>query len=117
MAGRGEAQNAPVMDYYLVLDFEATCEKHKKIVPQEIIEFPVLKVNARTLKNGGRIPHLCQANGSYATHSVLHGTHGNHARHGGRSARIERRFGFVPRMDEQKRFARPQRKILFRNVR
>lgn len=35
-------------DYFLVLDFEATCEDGKKINPQEIIEFPVLKVNART---------------------------------------------------------------------
>jgi len=36
-------------DYFLVLDFEATCEKHQKIYPQEIIEFPVLKINANTL--------------------------------------------------------------------
>ena len=42
-----------LLDYYLVLDFEATCDD--KTVrslpePQEIIEFPVIKVNARTLK-------------------------------------------------------------------
>lgn len=35
-------------DYFLVLDFEATCDNKKKIEPQEIIEFPVLKVNAET---------------------------------------------------------------------
>ncbi|XP_045610989.1 ERI1 exoribonuclease 3 isoform X2 [Procambarus clarkii] len=35
-------------DYFLVLDFEATCEKSKQINPQEIIEFPTLKVNAKT---------------------------------------------------------------------
>ncbi|XP_050740407.1 ERI1 exoribonuclease 3-like [Eriocheir sinensis] len=35
-------------DYFLVLDFEATCDKGKRIKPQEIIEFPVLKVNAKT---------------------------------------------------------------------
>ena len=38
------------MDYYLILDFEATCENNKRITPQETIEFPVLKVNAQTLE-------------------------------------------------------------------
>ena len=38
------------LDYYLVLDFEATCDERKQPKPQEIIEFPVLKVNARTFK-------------------------------------------------------------------
>ena len=38
------------MDYFLVLDFEATCDNAVKIKPQEIIEFPVLKVNAKTMK-------------------------------------------------------------------
>lgn len=33
-------------DYFLVLDFEATCSREKPApYPQEIIEFPVLKVN------------------------------------------------------------------------
>ena len=36
------------IDYYLVLDFEATCENGRKMKPQEIIEFPVLKLNAST---------------------------------------------------------------------
>uniref|UniRef100_A0A1I8HUC6 Exonuclease domain-containing protein n=1 Tax=Macrostomum lignano TaxID=282301 RepID=A0A1I8HUC6_9PLAT len=36
-------------NYFLVLDFEATCQEGPKIFPQEIIEFPVLKVNAQTL--------------------------------------------------------------------
>ena len=31
-------------DYFLVLDFEATCERGIKLKPQEIIEFPCLKV-------------------------------------------------------------------------
>lgn len=36
-------------DYFLVLDFEATCSAEKGVpTPQEIIEFPVLKVNGRT---------------------------------------------------------------------
>ena len=38
------------IDYFLVLDFEATCENKVKMKPQEIIEFPVLKVNAKTLE-------------------------------------------------------------------
>ena len=39
-----------VISYFLVLDFEATCDNSKSIKPQEIIEFPVLKINARTMK-------------------------------------------------------------------
>ncbi len=38
------------LDYYLVVDFEATCDDRKPPKPQEIIEFPVLKVNAKTLQ-------------------------------------------------------------------
>ncbi|XP_064624936.1 ERI1 exoribonuclease 3-like isoform X1 [Lineus longissimus] len=37
-------------DYFLVLDFEATCQKNERLIPQEIIEFPVLKVNAQTFE-------------------------------------------------------------------
>jgi inhibitor of KinA sporulation pathway (predicted exonuclease) len=37
-------------DYFLVLDFEATCDEGRKIHPIEIIEFPVLKINARTFQ-------------------------------------------------------------------
>ncbi|CAF1323443.1 unnamed protein product [Adineta steineri] len=37
-------------DYFLVLDFEATCDDEKKITPSEIIEFPVLKINGRTFE-------------------------------------------------------------------
>mmetsp|Transcript_36867 Transcript_36867/g.105640 ORF Transcript_36867/g.105640 Transcript_36867/m.105640 type:complete len:89 (+) Transcript_36867:85-351(+) len=36
------------VDYFLVLDFEATCEEKRRLVPQEIIEWPVVKVNAHT---------------------------------------------------------------------
>ncbi|OWF35558.1 ERI1 exoribonuclease 3 [Mizuhopecten yessoensis] len=35
--------------YFLVLDFEATCDDNKKLHPQEIIEFPVVMLNAETL--------------------------------------------------------------------
>ncbi|KAK1680486.1 hypothetical protein QYE76_041334 [Lolium multiflorum] len=35
-------------DYFLVVDFEATCEKDKRIYPQEIIEFPSVLVNGAT---------------------------------------------------------------------
>jgi len=37
-------------DYYCILDFEATCEENKKIYPQEIIEFPTILLNAKTLQ-------------------------------------------------------------------
>ncbi|VDN13786.1 unnamed protein product [Dibothriocephalus latus] len=35
--------------WFLVLDFEATCNRGQQPNPQEIIEFPVLKVDAATL--------------------------------------------------------------------
>ncbi|XP_063871907.1 ERI1 exoribonuclease 3-like isoform X1 [Scylla paramamosain] len=44
----GRMKKVQRYDYFLVLDFEATCENEKKMNPQEIIEFPVLKVNAQT---------------------------------------------------------------------
>lgn len=47
-------------DYFLVLDFEATCKKDERIVPQEIIEFPVLKVNAKTLEIESVFHHYVQ---------------------------------------------------------
>ncbi|KAL7677138.1 hypothetical protein ACOME3_003383 [Neoechinorhynchus agilis] len=38
-----------LFDYFLVLDFEATCDlKPKTTNPQEIIEFPCLAISART---------------------------------------------------------------------
>ncbi|GAV04431.1 hypothetical protein RvY_14706 [Ramazzottius varieornatus] len=39
-----------IYDYFLVLDFEATCDRDAPPHPQEIIEFPVLKVDSRTMK-------------------------------------------------------------------
>lgn len=39
-----------LFDYLLILDFEATCDKKLKLKPQEIIEFPCLKLNTHTLK-------------------------------------------------------------------
>lgn len=38
------------LDFYLVLDFEATCSNTKPLDIQEIIEFPVLLINSRTLQ-------------------------------------------------------------------
>jgi inhibitor of KinA sporulation pathway (predicted exonuclease) len=55
MEGRRYAKAQPV-DYYLVIDFEATCEKDSrgggfiKEFPNEIIEFPVVVLNAKTLE-------------------------------------------------------------------
>ncbi|CAH1776115.1 unnamed protein product [Owenia fusiformis] len=37
-------------DYFLVLDFEATCDNPKNPFPQEIIELPILKVNGQTFE-------------------------------------------------------------------
>ncbi|XP_053626767.2 ERI1 exoribonuclease 3 isoform X2 [Cherax quadricarinatus] len=45
-------------EYFLVLDFEATCDDGKKIHPQEIIEFPVLKVNAKTYEVDSQFHHF-----------------------------------------------------------
>lgn len=45
--GPFKAQN---FDYFLVVDFEATCLQNQSIRPQEIIEFPCLKVNARNFE-------------------------------------------------------------------
>jgi inhibitor of KinA sporulation pathway (predicted exonuclease) len=39
--------------YYLVLDFEATCDKDNKAWPNEIIEFPTVIIDATTLANVG----------------------------------------------------------------
>ena len=49
MAAHGHAAPPVPMDFFLVLDFEATCDNKLKLHPQEIIEFPVLKVNAKTM--------------------------------------------------------------------
>ncbi|WVZ62750.1 hypothetical protein U9M48_012458 [Paspalum notatum var. saurae] len=37
-----------LFDYYVVVDFEATCEKDAPIYPQEIIEFPAVLVHGVT---------------------------------------------------------------------
>ena len=37
-----------VFDYILALDFEATCLENARISPQEIIEFPCLKISTQT---------------------------------------------------------------------
>ncbi|KAK3612359.1 hypothetical protein CHS0354_011080 [Potamilus streckersoni] len=47
-------------DYFLVLDFEATCDDRENIHPQEIIEFPVLKVNSKTLETESIFHHYVE---------------------------------------------------------
>ena len=49
-ARRAETSVSSKIKYYLVLDFEATCDEDITPRPQEIIEFPVLKVNALTME-------------------------------------------------------------------
>lgn len=48
------------LDFFLVLDFEATCERNTRIEPQEIIEFPVLKVNGKTFEVESKFHHYVQ---------------------------------------------------------
>jgi 2'-phosphotransferase len=38
------------VDYYCIIDFEATCLQDVRITPQEIIEFPAIMINALTMK-------------------------------------------------------------------
>lgn len=42
--------SSTLFDYYLVMDFEATCEDNVKLADQEIIEFPAVLVDAETKK-------------------------------------------------------------------
>uniref|UniRef100_A0A914WHH6 Exonuclease domain-containing protein n=1 Tax=Plectus sambesii TaxID=2011161 RepID=A0A914WHH6_9BILA len=44
-------------DYFLVLDFEATCDSGTQPSPQEIIEFPCLKVSAKTFEVESKFHH------------------------------------------------------------
>jgi len=48
---------ASMPDYFLVLDFEATCLEGRRITPQEIIEFPTVMVEARTGRTVGVFHH------------------------------------------------------------
>mmetsp|Transcript_41653 Transcript_41653/g.71769 ORF Transcript_41653/g.71769 Transcript_41653/m.71769 type:complete len:176 (+) Transcript_41653:103-630(+) len=43
-------QTCSNVDYYAVLDFEATCDNKFRIRPQEIIEFPTVLIDAYTLE-------------------------------------------------------------------
>ncbi|XP_071840804.1 ERI1 exoribonuclease 3-like isoform X2 [Apostichopus japonicus] len=52
MASSIASANIAAQDFhdFLVLDFEATCIRNGRLAPQEIIEFPVLKVSGRTFE-------------------------------------------------------------------
>ena len=39
-------QKQPLYSYYIVIDFEATCDENSHNYPHEIIEFPAVLVNA-----------------------------------------------------------------------
>ena len=43
---RPEPRETQCYDYYLVIDFEATCDEHNFNYNHEIIEFPVVLVDA-----------------------------------------------------------------------
>ncbi|SCU66363.1 phosphotransferase, putative [Trypanosoma equiperdum] len=47
----------PPFDTYMVLDFEATCERHQRLEVPEVIEFPIVLVDAR---NGNTISEFQQ---------------------------------------------------------
>uniref|UniRef100_M8BTI7 Uncharacterized protein n=1 Tax=Aegilops tauschii TaxID=37682 RepID=M8BTI7_AEGTA len=47
MAARGQGQ-VQDFDFFVVVDFEATCVKDARIFPQEIIEFPAVLVDGAT---------------------------------------------------------------------
>eukprot|EP00930_Biecheleria_cincta_P038030 TRINITY_DN26129_c0_g1_i1.p1 TRINITY_DN26129_c0_g1~~TRINITY_DN26129_c0_g1_i1.p1 ORF type:complete len:531 (+),score=99.51 TRINITY_DN26129_c0_g1_i1:60-1652(+) len=44
----GGCTSESLFDYFVVLDFEATCDDGRRLEPQEIIEFPMLLVDATT---------------------------------------------------------------------
>ena len=44
-------------DYFLVLDFEATCDEQRGFNPPEIIEFPTVILNTKTLQPEGEFHH------------------------------------------------------------
>ena len=44
-----QPQQPQPYDYYCVIDFEATCEEHQRIQPQEIIELPSVLLESRTM--------------------------------------------------------------------
>lgn len=46
--------------HFLVLDFEATCDEGKQMLPQEIIEFPCLMVNAKSLQTESTFHYYVQ---------------------------------------------------------
>ncbi|XP_078657354.1 ERI1 exoribonuclease 3-like [Branchiostoma floridae x Branchiostoma belcheri] len=50
LGGKGVGIQPQGFDYFLVLDFEATCDNNNTPKPQEIIEFPVLKVSGTTFE-------------------------------------------------------------------
>ncbi|RLN23358.1 ERI1 exoribonuclease 2-like isoform X1 [Panicum miliaceum] len=47
-AAGAAARGATEFDHFVVIDFEATCERDSRIYPQEIIEFPAVLVDAAT---------------------------------------------------------------------
>ncbi|GFT77271.1 ERI1 exoribonuclease 3 [Nephila pilipes] len=50
LASKVSVKPKQLFDYFLVLDIEATCDSPTNVDPPEIIEFPVLKVNAETFE-------------------------------------------------------------------
>ena len=50
MAKKGPPKETPQkFEYFCIIDFEATCDRDVKVDPMEIIEFPAVLFNTRTL--------------------------------------------------------------------
>eukprot|EP01088_Endostelium_zonatum_P009130 TRINITY_DN22328_c0_g1_i1.p1 TRINITY_DN22328_c0_g1~~TRINITY_DN22328_c0_g1_i1.p1 ORF type:complete len:253 (+),score=60.86 TRINITY_DN22328_c0_g1_i1:57-815(+) len=47
-------------EYFLILDYEATCEKDKRTITQEIIEWPTCLLNAKTLEVEDEFQRYCR---------------------------------------------------------
>ena len=55
---KAECDISQERDYFVIIDFEGTCEKENAIgYVHEIIEFPAVLVNARTLELVGCVAH------------------------------------------------------------
>ena len=90
-----ESKEQP-FQYYLVLDFESTCQEGTKIDPQEIIEFPCLLIRTpdfvlvdQVVMNNffftfdflAPVPRIHQACSPPSVDEVLHRSHWNHSGH------------------------------------
>ena len=53
------AGNGPTVDYLVVVDFEATCERGDKTYAHEIVEFPAVLLRTADATVAGEFPPTC----------------------------------------------------------